>query len=90
MMPKKVSVNIYFGKSADKRFDMISSRLFKFFPTPFLRADFSFNSTWQLTNISPLAVKEIPVEERAVAESVSSEFFAGKKMYIPKRSMPPL
>lgn len=86
--PKKVSVNIYFGKSADKRFEMISSRLFKFFPTPFLRADFSFNTTWQLTNISPLAVKEIPVEERAVAESVSSEFFAGKKMYIPKRSMP--
>jgi glutathione synthase/RimK-type ligase-like ATP-grasp enzyme len=86
--PKKKSVNIYFGKSADKRFEMISSRLFKFFPTPFLRADFSFNNTWQLTNISPLAVREIPVEERAVAESVSSEFFAGKKMYIPKRSMP--
>lgn len=86
--PQKISINIYFGKCPDKRFEQIGSRLFKFFPTPFLRADFGFYADyWQLTNVSPLTVKEIPVEERAFAESVASEYFAGKKLYIPKRAV---
>jgi glutathione synthase/RimK-type ligase-like ATP-grasp enzyme len=84
----KTSLHIYFGKGPDKRFETISSRLFKFFPTPFLRADFAFTSGWQLINVSPLTVKEIPASERAFAEAVSSEYFAGKKLYIPKRSLP--
>ena len=77
----------YFGKCPDKRFEQIGSRLFKYFPAPFLRADFGLYSNWQLSNVSPLTVKEIPVEERAFAESVASEYFAGKKLYIPKRSI---
>lgn len=85
---KKISINIYFGKSMDKRFEVISSRLFKFFPTPFLRADFGLNTDWQLTNVSPMAVREIPPQERGFVESVSAEYFAGKKLYIPKRSLP--
>ncbi|MGA9479147.1 MAG: RimK family protein [Desulfobacterales bacterium] len=86
--PKKISINIYFGKSIDKRFELISSRLFKFFPAPFIRADFSFVINWQLTNVSPLSVKDIPPEEQAFAQAVASEFYAGKKLYIPKRSVP--
>jgi glutathione synthase/RimK-type ligase-like ATP-grasp enzyme len=85
--PQKISINIYFGKNPDKRFEQISSRLFKFFPTPFLRADFGFYTDWQLVNVSPLTVKEIPDAERAFAESVASEYFAGKKLYIPKRAV---
>jgi glutathione synthase/RimK-type ligase-like ATP-grasp enzyme len=34
-----------------------------------------------------LTVKEIPEAERDFAEAVSSEYFAGKKLYIPKRSV---
>jgi len=84
----KQSINIYFGKSPDKRYEQISSRIFKYFPTPFLRADFGFYTDyWQLTNVSPLTVKEIPDQEREFAEAVASEYFAGKKFYIPKRSV---
>lgn len=83
---KKTSVNIYFGRSLDKRFEQLSSKLFKYFPTPFLRADFSFIAQqWQLVNVSPLGVKEIPAEEIEFAEQVFSEFFGGKKLVIPKR-----
>jgi hypothetical protein len=85
--PQKRSIHIYFGKCPDKRFEAIGSRLFKFFPTPFLRADFGYYSNWQLTNVSPMAVKEIPKEDRAFAQAVASEYFAGKKLYIPKRSV---
>lgn len=85
--PQKMSITIYFGKNPDKRFDQIASRLFKYFPAPFLRADFAFYTDWQLVNVSPLVVKEIPVEERGFAEAVASEYFAGKRLYIPKRSV---
>jgi glutathione synthase/RimK-type ligase-like ATP-grasp enzyme len=85
--PQKISINIYFGKNPDKRFETIGSRLFKFFPAPFLRADFGFYAEWQLVNVSPLTVKEIPVQERSFAEAVASEYFAGKKLYIPKRAV---
>jgi glutathione synthase/RimK-type ligase-like ATP-grasp enzyme len=86
--PKKHSINIYFGKSMDKRFEAVASRLFKFFPTPFLRADVALTGNWQLANVSPLTVKDVPAEERAFARTVASEYFAGKKLYIPKRSVP--
>ena len=86
MRSKKFSINIYFGRSIDKHLEALSSKIFKFFPTPFLRADFSFNAQqWQLVNVSPLSVKDIPEEERHFAELVFSEFFGGKKLVIPKR-----
>ena len=84
---KKISFNIYFGKTPDKRYEVLASALFKSFPTPYLRADFAQTTQWQLQNISPLAVKDIPVDERAFAETVSSAYFAGKKLHIPKRSV---
>lgn len=85
--PGKISFNIYFGKTTSKRFEPLCSRLFKFFPAPFLRADFSFSSQWQLQNVSPLSVKDIPADERGFAETVASEFFSGKKFFIPKRTV---
>jgi len=83
--PEKLSFSIYFGKTPVKGLELLASRLFKLFPTPFLRADCSFSGAWQLQNVSPLAVKDIPQEERDFAEMVSSEYFAGKKLIIPKR-----
>jgi len=83
--PEKISFSAYFGKTPDKGLEQLASRLFKLFPTPFLRADCFFQNGWQLQNVSPLAVKDIPGEERDFAESVSTEYFAGKKLIIPKR-----
>jgi glutathione synthase/RimK-type ligase-like ATP-grasp enzyme len=85
---KKFSINIYFGKTPDKRFDLLGTRLFKSFPAPFLRADFTFASQWHLQNISPLSVRDIPESDRTFAESVASSYFAGKKLFIPKRLVP--
>ena len=84
---KKASLHIYFGKTPDKHFDSLASALFKAFPAPFLRADFVFAGQWQMQNISPVAVKEIPEDEREFAESVASAYFAGKKLLIPKQTV---
>ncbi len=83
--PEKLSFSAYFGKTPDKGLELLASRLFKLFPAPFLRADLTFANGWQLQNVSPLSVKDIPAEERDFAESVSTEYFAGKKLIIPKR-----
>jgi glutathione synthase/RimK-type ligase-like ATP-grasp enzyme len=83
--PEKLSFSAYFGKTPEKGLEQLASRLFKLFPSPFLRADLSFQNGWQLQNVSPLSVKDIPPEERDFAESVSTEYFAGKKLIIPKR-----
>jgi glutathione synthase/RimK-type ligase-like ATP-grasp enzyme len=84
-VPEKRSLSIYFGKTPEKGLELLASRLFKLFPAPFMRADFSFTGAWQLQNVSPLAVKDIPADERDFAELVSTEYFAGKKLIIPKR-----
>ncbi len=84
---KKTSFNIYFGKTVDKRFENLGSAIFKAFPTPFLRADFMLSSQWHLQNVSPLAVRDIPETDRPFAETVASEYFAGKKLFLPKRTV---
>jgi len=83
--PRKISVNIYFGKTPDRMFEPVASRLFKSFPAPFLRADFGCSACWNLQNISPISVKDIPATDREFAQSMASEYFAGKKLVIPKR-----
>ena len=81
----KASIFAYFGRTPDKSIEPLASKLFKFFPTPFLRADFSFAGRWQLVNVSPLAVREIPGSDRDFVAGVATECFAGRKLHIPKR-----
>ncbi len=84
----KLSCNIYFGRTMDKKLEQIGTALFKAFPTPFLKADFSHGGSWQLQNISPLAVNDIPEQEREFADDVASTYLGGKKLVIPKKTVP--
>lgn len=84
---RKFSLNIYFGRTPKKGLETLASRLFKFFPAPFLRADFNHScADWYLQNVSPLSMKDIPKKELPFASQVASEYLAGKKLVIPKRS----
>lgn len=84
---EKLSFSAYFGKTPEKGLEQLASRLFKLFPTPFLRADCNWQNGWQLQNVSPLPLREIPEEERDFAEAVSTDYFTGKKLTIPKRQV---
>lgn len=84
---EKISFSAYFGKTPEKGLEQLASRLFKLFPTPFLRADCNWQNGWQLQNVSPLPLREIPEEERDFAEAVSTDYFTGKKLTIPKRQV---
>lgn len=85
--PGKRSLYAYFGKCPDKALEPLASRLFKTFPAPFIRADFSFSAGWQLVNVSPATVKEIPAADHAFAAARASEYFAGRKLSIPKKQV---
>ncbi|SDO71866.1 RimK family protein [Desulforhopalus singaporensis] len=84
----KLSIHIYFGKTREKKYTSLGSALFKAFPTPFLRADFSRTGSWQLQNVTPLSVQDIPVEDRIFVENIAQDFFGGRKLTISRRTVP--
>lgn len=72
------TLSIYFGRNLAKRYDKLSLHLFKLFPAPFLRAQFSYRGKdriWHLRGISLLAASDIPEDHRTFVADVSQEFF---------------
>jgi glutathione synthase/RimK-type ligase-like ATP-grasp enzyme len=78
-------LSIYFGKNTAKRYDRLSMRLFKMFPAPFLRAHFHYHHKWQMTSISALSAGEIPPDHFDFAMYMTKEYFAGKRISLPKK-----
>ena len=75
-------LSIYFGRNLAKRHCNLSTHLFRLFPSPFLRAIFSYrkkDSSWYLKNITPLAMEEIPEEHRPFVVEVAQEFFRKRR-----------
>src|SRR5262249_11481702 len=84
----KFTLSIYFGRNLAKRYDRLSLHLFKQFQAPLLRAEFTHNHKWSLANIGPIAASEIPPEHRPFVVHVASEYFAGRRVGIAKKSVP--
>jgi len=89
LQSKEFVLSIYFGKNLAKRYDRLSNYLFKVFEAPFLRAHFLLNEKsgrWQLHNIRPVAVNDIPEEHRSFIMQVAHDFFVKRHPYIRKRA----
>jgi glutathione synthase/RimK-type ligase-like ATP-grasp enzyme len=84
----KFTLSIYFGRNLARKYDRLALHLFNLFPSPLLRAYFVYNNKWQLQNIDPIAVSEIPEEHRPFVVQVATEHFAGRRLNIRKRVMP--
>lgn len=85
LLSDKFTLSIYFGKNVAKRYDSLSTRLFKLFPAPFLRAQFHYSNKWHMTSIQPASVGEIPPEHFEFAMQMTKDYFAGKRVSHPKR-----
>jgi glutathione synthase/RimK-type ligase-like ATP-grasp enzyme len=72
-------LSIYFGKNLAKRYDRLSSQLFKMFHAPLLRARFIFQKKWVLQSINPIAGNEIPDSHRPFVIEKAEEFFARRR-----------
>ncbi len=82
----KFTLSIYFGRNLAKRYDRLSLQLFNLFEAPLLRAQFTHNSKWQLRNIAPIPVGEIPESHHAFLEHVANEYFRGRRGSVRKRT----
>jgi len=80
-------LSIYFGKNLAKRYDRLSRRLFEMFEVPLLRVQFERQKKrWQLTNVMPVAVIDIPDSHRAFVVEAAQEYFKrGSSARRPKR-----
>ncbi len=82
----KFVLSVYFGRNVAKKYDRLSRHLFNLFPSPLLRAFFSRNNTrWQLQNIVPIPVSEIPADHLDFVRTVAGDYFAGRKVSVPRR-----
>jgi glutathione synthase/RimK-type ligase-like ATP-grasp enzyme len=81
----KFVLSIYFGKNLAKRYDRLSSQLFKMFHAPLLRAQFVFQKKWVLQSINPITGIEIPDGHWPFVIGMANEFFARRRLAMPKK-----
>lgn len=71
----RFTLDVYFGRSADKAHERLAGDLFRQFTAPFLRASFVRSDRWQLTNVSAIPTSAIPEAERSLAFEAAQAFF---------------
>ena len=81
----KFTLSIYFGRNVAKKYDRLSRYLFNLITSPLLRAYFVYTTKWQLQNVDPLPVSDIPEDHLPFLYSVMIDYFAGKRVSVPKR-----
>ncbi len=81
------TLSVYFGRNLAKRYDRLSSQLFKLFQSPLLRAEFAFeDNQWQLNSIRPIPANEIPVSHRPFVIEAATRYFENGGPSAPKKS----
>ncbi len=77
---KEFTLSIYFGHNTAKRYDKLSTHLFKLFQCPLLRAEFEFTTKWQLQSIRPLSALEISESHYPFVISFAKRFFQDRNI----------
>lgn len=73
------TLSIYFGRNLARRYDRLSMELFNLFRAPLLRAHFvREKGRWELQNIGPIAVSDVPASHHDFIVEVASDFFRGR------------
>jgi glutathione synthase/RimK-type ligase-like ATP-grasp enzyme len=69
-------LNIYFGKTIAKRYERLAQQLFSYFEAPLVRAHFVYQKKkWELEQVYPIAVKDIPDWQRPFVVNAAGEYF---------------
>lgn len=71
----RYQLSIYFGRPLAKRYERLAQQLFNFFEAPLLRAHFVHRRKWELEQIDPIAVKDIPDWQRPFVVTAAGEYF---------------
>ncbi|MDR3477478.1 MAG: RimK family protein [Gammaproteobacteria bacterium] len=75
------SLNIYFGRCPSTQYENLSKQLYNLFQSPLLRAQFVFDDDkWQLQNIFPLPINQIPEHHKASVLDYAHGYFSKKRI----------
>ena len=77
---KEFVLSIYFGHNVARRHDRLASRIFRLFPAPFIRCNFSRDNDgdWKLKNIRPIPANEIPENHLPDVLKYAEDFFRNR------------
>ena len=80
------TLSVYFGRNLAKRYDRLALHLFNLFQAPLLRAHFErTDGRWQLRQLSPIPLGEIPQSHHPFVIAQATEYFAGRRSSVRKR-----
>lgn len=82
----KFTLSVYFGRNLARHYDRLSTNLFNLFAAPLFRAEFIKQSKWQLRSIDAVPVGEVPEQHRDFLLDVATEYFAGRRTSVRKRT----
>ncbi len=71
------TLSIYFGRNMAQRYEVLCRKLSSLFPAPLIRAHFhrEDDGDWYLSNISPIAMKDIPESHRDFVVEAARDYF---------------
>lgn len=75
---QKFDLEVYFGQTLDKKFGKLGSQIYRYFPSPLLRAQFIRQERWQLGSVAPISISQIPDSEREQIAAFAQEYFRKK------------
>jgi glutathione synthase/RimK-type ligase-like ATP-grasp enzyme/ribosomal protein S18 acetylase RimI-like enzyme len=81
---QKLSLNIYFGQSADPKFRKLAKKLYYFFEAPLLRVDFSKAEKWMIQKVTPLSLKKVNPEDMDRVKEFAYIYFSRKRFDKPR------
>ncbi len=80
----KISLFIYFGKSVNPKFRLLSQKLYHLFEAPLLQIDFVKTDKWMIQKVSPLSLKKVNPDHMDKVQEFASHYFSKKRFNRPR------
>ena len=86
---KTFMLSVYFGRNVAQRYERLSQQLHKLFPAPLFRVTFQFNKKWQIKNIAPITIADIPKEHYPDLTNFARYYLEKKRFHVAKLAQRP-
>lgn len=80
----KISLFIYFGKSVNPKFRVLSQKLYQLFEAPLLQIDFIKSEKWIVQRVTPLSLKRVNPDHMEKVQEFARDYFAKKRFSRPR------
>lgn len=74
-------LSIYFGQNIAKRYAELAKRLYGLFPLPMLRFYLIKKKRWQIKQVLPLSLKDVPEHHLEFMKNAAEQYLSKKRVY---------